>query len=601
MADDDISKKRASFGVALQGGGNRAAPAALGQLRALHDLGWVDDVRYISAISGGSWAAIPYTFLKQCPTVTGKHCDEGRFLGKSYSAAAVARRLPKLSKEKKPKEFIDGSMLGAISKGAITGKVVNAWARGRFDESFADALGKIYLNPFGLGRNSEDEPDSIFTWRKSDRDRIFSNNARFSKTQIHYVERDRPYLIAGGTVLTKRTLINPENKFRMEMTPLYTGVPQKIKYGENIQLGGGFVESFGYDYVTDYVDRSVTPTKLRLRDPIIGNRTNPSRLNFSLSNMAANAGAAPVETGVSIRILRFLAANFGFPEHYVPVDQVTPIARNLSARKDEIYEKEWAHGDGGHEDNLGLAPLLARQVDNILVLANSLVPLGKSMIKKCRSAINGASLPLPKPDKLNKDMALCIKMIGDDIPSFFIKTDRQIHNVGLRLLDNDVPKGREAFRGYYDLLTVAEDLNNKDNLSCRRYRYAPDVTEKHGPAVRLPYTPTICILFLGLDAEWVQEIKDTTKLEGMSETDIRTIRKTLELGDDWKSIVIKRRGIGSNGFPHIGTFWDKPGYLIKTARSRLFALSNFTSWKLTKHSKEISDEFRRNGLIISQN
>lgn len=604
MADPAISTKRASFGVAFQGGGNRAAPAALGQLRALHDLGWIDDVRYISAISGGSWTAIPYTFLKRCPVTPGIYCDEDQFLGTSQSASEVARRLPRLSKDDAPAEFFKGSMLRAISDGAISGKVIGAWLRGRFDESFADALGKIYLKPFGLTQSSAHVPDSIFTWRKSDRDRILSTNPRFSKTQIHYVERDRPYLIAGGTVLTKRMQIYPNDKFRMEMTPLYTGIPRKIKYrtktGANIQLGGGFVESFGYDYVTDHVDRSTNPARLRLRDPKYGNRTNGSRLNFSLSNMAAVTGAAPVENAVSFPGLRFLAANFGFPEHYAPVDQETLKQHMASANKGETYERERAHGDGGHEDNLGLAPLLARQVDNILVFANSFVPLSAPMIAKCKDAINQAPLTVPKPDALSEDMALCIKMIGDDIPSFFVETDKQIHNVGWRLLDSETPEGRAPLGAYYDLLTVAEDLKNNDNLSCRRYQYAPRGAASKRAITSSAYTPTICILFLGLDQDWVNEIRETTEREAMAKPDIHSIRKTLELGVDWTTVVKKRRGFGSNGFPHIGTFWDTPGYLIKTARPRLYALSNFTSWKLNKHSNEISGAFGLNGLILSK-
>ena len=64
---------RKSFGVAFHGGGNRAAPSALGQLRMLHKLGWIDDVRYISSISGGSWVSIPYTYQQDCDSTSEQH------------------------------------------------------------------------------------------------------------------------------------------------------------------------------------------------------------------------------------------------------------------------------------------------------------------------------------------------------------------------------------------------------------------------------------------------------------------------------------------------------------------------------------------------
>src|SRR5262249_6277768 len=54
--------KRDDIGLAFSGGGTRSATMTLGQLRGLQRLGWLERVRYVSAISGGGWAAIPFTF-----------------------------------------------------------------------------------------------------------------------------------------------------------------------------------------------------------------------------------------------------------------------------------------------------------------------------------------------------------------------------------------------------------------------------------------------------------------------------------------------------------------------------------------------------------
>jgi hypothetical protein len=601
-------RNRKSFAVAFQGGGNRAAPAALGQLRALHDLDWIKKVRYISSVSGGSWTAIPYTFLKRCASKEAASCDEEqfleeRFLGVSHSPQDVARQLPKLVAKTTSEDFEHGSMLRAMADSTITAKMIKAWAQLKFDEAFAAAIGEIYLEPFGLGKSENGVPDSLFTWRKGDRKRILARNPHLANTPIHFVERDRPYLIAGSTILTKRTLIKPKNKFRVEMTPLYTGVPQSIEYqtrkGGQIQLGGGFVESFVYDLVTDIAPKAGTSNTITLRDAKRGRFTNASRLNFSLSNVAGATGAAPVEAGVSIRGLRFLVSNFGFPEHYAPSNQATPPEPISTANNDGIKEKEWSHGDGGHEDNLGLASLLARQVDNILVFANSTVPLDIGKFEKCKLGVDNAPAIQPDPEKLSKEMKECIDMIGDDLPSFFVNTKKHIHNVGLRLVDRDAPQGRENLAGYYDLLAVAKDLKKNENLSCKRYQYTPVTRANgHGPIQSAPYSPMICILFLGLDAGWVNDIKKTTKRENMSKSDIKAIRKTLDLDQDWMSDSKKKFGFGSKGFPHISTFGDKAGYLIKVSKPRLFALSNFTSWKLKKHHDKISEAFNSNGLVL---
>ena len=599
LAEDSV-KKRASFGVAFRGGGNRAAPATLGQIRALHDLGWIDSVRYLSAISGGSWTAIPYTYLKNtCSVESSIHCDEERFLGASVSPAEVARRLPVIANERLPKEFTEGSMLGAISNGAISGKVVKAWLKGRFDESLSDALGAIYLQPFGLGRRSATDSDSIFTWRSTDEKKIRQDNPRFLNTQVHYVERERPYLIVGGTVLTRRTFIKPKNKLRLEMTPLYTGIPRRAEFESKalspLKLGGGFIESFGYDYVTDHVDETKIPTTLTLRDPIYGNRTDSSRLNFSLANMAGISGAAPVETAVSIRILRLVASNFGFPEHYVPVNQRSE--RHRKTNKGETYEKEWAHGDGGHEDNLGLLPLLTRSVDNIIVFANSVVPLDKSKIIACGKLLE-SNPPLEQdPKKLDKQMSSCIKMIDDDIPSFFVKTKRQIHNTGLKLANNTTPKGQEHLSGYYDILTIARELRDNRGLSCNKFHYTYQQSEIATGSQNNAYSPNICILFLGLDKEWISGIKDAAIKEGLTKKETRTIQKTLNLDTNWTSASMREEKPGRKDFPHIATFGDMPGFLIKTSKTRLYALDQFASWKMAEHSEDISKFFLAKGQL----
>lgn len=147
-------------------------------------------------------------------------------------------------------------------------------------------------------------------------------------------------------------------------------------------------------------------------------------------------------------------------------------------------EVEWSHGDGGHEDNLGLAPLLARQVQNILVFANSAVPSGSEHdVDDClRELRNEVYEPSEPPSE-------CTNLIGDDIPSFFypVTTDKIIfsyqffHNTGLRLKENNRTGVNPEMYGYYDLATVAKEIIVGDgkndrkgrNLSCRSYTWTP--------------------------------------------------------------------------------------------------------------------------------
>ena len=57
----DILKSRSSSAIAFTGGGSRSYLASLGYLTGLHELK-LSNYKYISGISGGSWATIVYTF-----------------------------------------------------------------------------------------------------------------------------------------------------------------------------------------------------------------------------------------------------------------------------------------------------------------------------------------------------------------------------------------------------------------------------------------------------------------------------------------------------------------------------------------------------------
>lgn len=62
----------ASTGVCFSGGGTRSYAATVGQLRGLTEAGLIGQVGYLSAVSGGAWAAAPYTYY---PSGDGRASD----------------------------------------------------------------------------------------------------------------------------------------------------------------------------------------------------------------------------------------------------------------------------------------------------------------------------------------------------------------------------------------------------------------------------------------------------------------------------------------------------------------------------------------------
>lgn len=86
VANADANRKNVA--VCFSGGGSRALTCALGQMLGLSSFqgnngkSLLDEVRYISSVSGGSWASVLYTFRPAAFT-------DADFLGKSYTPAQL--------------------------------------------------------------------------------------------------------------------------------------------------------------------------------------------------------------------------------------------------------------------------------------------------------------------------------------------------------------------------------------------------------------------------------------------------------------------------------------------------------------------------------
>ena len=60
----EVSLHLPSTGVCFFGGGTRAMNCAIGQMKGLQELGLWEDIGYISAVSGGSWASTIFTYYR---------------------------------------------------------------------------------------------------------------------------------------------------------------------------------------------------------------------------------------------------------------------------------------------------------------------------------------------------------------------------------------------------------------------------------------------------------------------------------------------------------------------------------------------------------
>jgi hypothetical protein len=189
------------------------------------------------------------------------------------------------------------------------------------------------------------------------------------------------------------------------MTPLYTGIRGRFelqKDDQTVIVGGGYIESFGYDSYEPHGNTGNGRSLVRLTG-LLGRGDKPygDRNRFTLSDVIGATSAAPLAT-----LSRSSVPNFLFPEfRHWSADQAAIAQSDKSVRREA---DEFQHGDGADMDNLALTPLLVRKTENILVFINT------------QDAFQ-------RPPSGCKDISE--EHLTDDVISYFRTTGVLIHNV----------------------------------------------------------------------------------------------------------------------------------------------------------------------------
>ncbi|WP_346859457.1 hypothetical protein [uncultured Draconibacterium sp.] len=327
---DEIKNKK-NIGICFSGGGTRSASLTMGQLRALNTLGVLPEIRYLSAVSGGSWGSFPFMFLDE------KISDE-HFLGEYVQPADL--KIEQLKEDKKE------SLTYAISNSKIFDDFIKQLGAG--DERYAHIISDIFLSPFNLGNRKK-----FFTYNKKSRDEILRQNPNLDEDFFYMVNKrnNRPFPIAGGTILRPKL-----TRYPFEMTPLYVGVNQLFENAGSFKkyhIGGGYIEPHGFDSDSPHsYDPDTNEAYVRL---------GRTRHMFTLGDVIGTSGAAPAEYAERFK-LEFL----GFPEF----KYWSPAEADGNPKS-----KEYDFGDGGILENSGIMPLLKRGVKKIIVFSNGSTPL----------------------------------------------------------------------------------------------------------------------------------------------------------------------------------------------------------------------------------
>lgn len=362
-------------GVCLSGGGSRSASASMGALRALRHLGLLDKVTFISTVSGGGWAGVPYTY---CPDAISDDellgplvLDPSRLTWDDTGAPQYAL-----------------NVLGSQAIGSLCTRVGIVEFLEQAIELYADgvpvsalwnrAVGRLVLEPFGLGDQlANGVPTMYFSYTPWWLDNVvLKSNRGLSADSFYLVQTSpqrahRPYLVTNSTFFypppadtaaavqgRSRVFGVTADPYPFEGTPMVAGMPPSFRGAgrDGRDLGGGFIDPFTFGSSAP----TKPPTNRRFSVPTPAAR-------YALSDIAGTSSSAYVD----VLITRY-SSWFPWIEDLDPTYLYWPV---LNAGTPKNSATAYLYGDGGIMENTGIMALLRRHVPNILSFVNCSQPL----------------------------------------------------------------------------------------------------------------------------------------------------------------------------------------------------------------------------------
>lgn len=256
-----------NVGVCLSGGGSRAMVAAMGQLRGLAQLQvngapLLSQVKAISSVSGGAWAAVPFTYAP--PDIT----DEtllGGYVADPGTLVLKTRRFCWSRRARKPEalDYLHNLNLGRIvsrSRFSIQSLIVHSLlihvlhdVPGR--ELWQALMAEHILEPYGLYKPAGEQhlPSTAFTLNAETRDEAVA--AGVAEEDVFVSDPGvagrmrRPFLICNAAMLADSPDEVRHPLVPVQSTPLFTGIvgePAGV-HARGRSVGGGAVSSFAFN------------------------------------------------------------------------------------------------------------------------------------------------------------------------------------------------------------------------------------------------------------------------------------------------------------------------------------------------------------------
>jgi hypothetical protein len=548
--ETDLLPEGPSLGVAFSGGGTRSATMVIGELRGLRKIGLLDQVRYVSAISGGAWASVPFVYTKSSldsflgpfEPLTPDLSDDRRRLFLQQPGGELASAVVNSSLTAGSIQEVAGDLASTFSNQigdqlwlTLTSSINGAVRRepDRVNKTYARLIGRTFIDPLiDPGTNASKR---LFSWNAL----TVEDTSIVSRGQLGddlvVTGPHRPFLIAGGTVIVSRRDSDYPLLMPIEYTPMYVGIRQRF----SPRYGGIYVSPWMYDTtgIGDVRDDGA--------NHLLQIRRDKDR-DFTLGDVAGSTGAAPQ---LALVLGSFVPASFR--ERVQRVSEVFPAFHHVTLNSGpgrNIVTEEIGHGDGGFGDNLGIMSLLARGVKNIMVFSNTVTKFAEN-----NDDLKSLFFPVGPPDSSGN------------------RTLNRVFWCSDRREDGCTP----AESGTYYRMLI-------DGLVARREAGKAQVYCAGPWKVRANDHYRVAAIESGVNVCWFYT-SSSTGWEATLPAQFRAMVHGLDKTKDGKNF---------DDFPWLKTFGQNKTHVIQLTTPQVNLLSNLTAWIVSDEERAIRETLR---------
>ncbi|MBS7563040.1 hypothetical protein KHS38_01370 [Mucilaginibacter sp. Bleaf8] len=294
----------------------------------------MNNLRYISGVSGGTWGSAPYIYLPDADT----NFSGVTSLPQNVQLNDIQTTTPGSMQDAATKADIADKCLGNLAIAELEGSPIN--------RIYERSVGAILLNPFGihspadatlLQKKTDSAANAQFFTSTADAVADIQKRNPDLKNGFVTMANDMPFLIMNTTMFVPQPGNGNENYIcPFEITPLYSGIKAPQAVGNGLDIGGFFVETFGFNTTLNSVNDGVAQAS--------------GDYPFELCQPVGASGSALEEL-----LEKYIPKMLGcFPQF----NYWNPF--NL-----QQGTHQYDFGDGGCIEDTGITPLLARGVQNI--------------------------------------------------------------------------------------------------------------------------------------------------------------------------------------------------------------------------------------------